>query len=561
MFPSVASEPAFAQSADRRSRLVVAVAFLLCVFEIVWFWRYCGRNITADAISYIGLARHLRDGHFVASLHGYWSPLISWLIAAAGIFISDWTLAGRVVTIATLLAVFPLLYALTYKLWRSHLAAAVALLWFALARGVIAMAVTTILADFLLTAIVCVYFTLLLSALRRNLSRDWFFLGAAHAAAFLAKAIAMPWFAMTTLLAVFLTRRKSLRQMTGAACLALILPACAWLADGSLLKLKYGYFTTGYQLRRNLIVDSRRHNETIDPYQFTESSQIYDQYLVTEAPQAELRAFRMLNPALVPVVLSGERHNLPEAIKQLIILLTPGGVLSLAVILWRLLRYRDQFAAEFRFAVLVLVSSATLLLAYCMLVFDWRYVIPLIPPLMTIASLPLVPGSRGYELLDPGPALRKTLLLVLAAGAVFFQVYWASPFRTISRDFEIPCYNAARALKTHQADGKTLVTVGEGPFPDQGVGREAGIYTAYFAHRRILGYNVALPDVPRIPNLVAQIIAPHADAVLVWGSPARDRYRFLLETIGRQMTVASTTPITDPQKGEVGRILFAPISK
>lgn len=552
------AQPAETSQPSRfRFRAIVAATALLCLFEIAWFWRYCGRNITADAISYIGLARHLLDGHFIASLHGYWSPLISWLIAATGIAISDLTLAGHLVTIVSLLALFPLVYWLSYRLWKSPLAAAIATLWLVLARGVVAMGVCSILADFLLTLLVGLYFTRLLKALRDGHSGNWLLLGAVHSAAFLAKAIAMPWLALTTLLAALLTCGKSARRFAAAAVLALLLPACAWLGYGSLLKLKYGYFTNGYQLRYNLVVDFHRHLHPPDPYLFSETSQVYGRYLVTEAPQAELRAFRVLDPGLLPILLRNESRNLPEAVKQVIILLTPGGVLCLLLVAWRVFRERDRFPAEFRFVGLALFSSATLLLTYCMLVFDSRYVLPLIPVLIAAGSLPLARAEKGLERLDPGPALRKALLAFLAAGALFFQIYWASPFRTMHRDFESACYDGAHELQRRQPEGKTLVTVGEGPFPDQGVGREAGIYTAYFAGRSIVGLNVALPDADAIPDLAEKISACHANAVLVWGNPASDRYGLLLQTLARSFPVGSSSPITDPQKGEVGTILFA----
>jgi hypothetical protein len=536
---------------------ILGVTALLCLFEIAWFWHYCGRNITADAISYIGLARHLLDGHFIASLHGYWSPLVSWLIAAAALFTTDLTFAGHLVTTATLLALFPLVYWLSYRLWKSRLAAAISTLWFAVARGVVAMGVCSILADFLLTGMVCVYFILLLNSLRDGRSRNWLLLGAAHSAAFLAKAIAMPWLALTTLMAAVLTCGKSWRRFVLAVLPALLLPACVWLGYGSLLRLKYGYFTTGYQLRYHLIVDSHRHFHSADPYGFLETSRVYDRYLVTEMSQAELQTFRVPNPELLPIVLKNESRNLPEAVKQVIILLTPGGALCLLLALWWLFRNRHRFPAEFRFLGLIIFSSATLLLAYCMLVFDSRYVLPTIPVLIAAGSLPLAPAEKEFALLDRDPVLRKALVVLLAAGALFFQLYWASPFRTINRDFEIACYNGARELRRRQPEGKTLVTVGEGPFPAQGVGREAGIYTAYFAGRSVVGLNVALPDAAALPDLARKISACHADAVLIWGSAASGRYSLLRETLVRSFPVASEAPITDPQKGEVGTILFA----
>src|SRR5712672_3198197 len=83
---------------DRRnvtSLLLVAAAILYWGFQVAWFWRYCGHNINADAISYIGIARHVQEGNFRASLHGYWSPLVSWIIAAGSLLGGDRTLVAR----------------------------------------------------------------------------------------------------------------------------------------------------------------------------------------------------------------------------------------------------------------------------------------------------------------------------------------------------------------------------------------------------------------------------------------------------------------------------------
>jgi len=63
---------------------------------------------------------------------------------------------------------------------------------FSLARGVIADAVTTIQADFLLVACALMYFLRLLACLRQGTRWNWFLLGVVHAAAFMAKAFAMP---------------------------------------------------------------------------------------------------------------------------------------------------------------------------------------------------------------------------------------------------------------------------------------------------------------------------------------------------------------------------------
>src|SRR5947209_15637151 len=75
--------PAAPRTAQRTpANLIAGLAVLYWLFQIVWFWRFCRDNINADAVSYLGIARHAAHGELRASLHGYWSPLISWAIAA-----------------------------------------------------------------------------------------------------------------------------------------------------------------------------------------------------------------------------------------------------------------------------------------------------------------------------------------------------------------------------------------------------------------------------------------------------------------------------------------------
>src|SRR3982074_3020259 len=121
---------------NRTPQLLIGAALLYWGFQVAWFWRYCGRNINADAISYIGIARHVQDGNFRASLHGYWSPLVSWIIAAGSFLGSDRTLDARVLMLPAFAVCLVLVYRLTHKLWGSRLLAALAVLWFTAARGI-----------------------------------------------------------------------------------------------------------------------------------------------------------------------------------------------------------------------------------------------------------------------------------------------------------------------------------------------------------------------------------------------------------------------------------------
>jgi 4-amino-4-deoxy-L-arabinose transferase-like glycosyltransferase len=538
--------------------ILLWLTVLNCGFQIAWFWRFQIRNMTIDAISYIGLARHLLEGDFVGSLHGYWSPLFPWVLAAGSGFTPDFTLLGHLITIASFLLCIPLLYLLTFKLWHSHLTASFAILWFSTARGLIADAAGSIIADFLLTAITVAYFILLITCLRRGTKLSWLLLGVAHAAAFLAKAFAMPWLAISTVLAALAGNRKSPKNAGVSLLLALLVPGIVWLSWGEALKVRYHVFTTGYQLRANLAVDLKRkisHYPRGNPEEFGDTS--YDKFMVSQWDWSALQSFRLMNPALVAVIFENELRNIPAATKEEVILVSPGGILALAVALVLLTRSRASHSPEAAFAWISVTSLATLVGAYGMLVFDSRYIWPITPILTAIAAYFIVPRAKDeQENLRVKPILRKAGLALLLLSSVFFTFYWGSPFRTRVRDFEISCYQAAALLKATQPDGTTLVSVGEGPYPDHGVGFEVGEYVAYFTGRHLVAMNSALPGAVETHDLVAAVLGKKADAVLVWGPPGEVSRRIVVDELRGSPGALSDQAILDPSKGEVGRIVF-----
>jgi 4-amino-4-deoxy-L-arabinose transferase-like glycosyltransferase len=546
-------------------RVPLAATAANCVFQIAWFWGFRGHNINFDGIAYIGLAHHIVDGNFKASLHGYWSPLISWIIAASALFSRNFTLLGRLVTIASFLVCLPLLYLLTKKLWRSRVAAALAVFWFSLARGVVEESVGSIIADFLLTACVLLYFLLLLEALRRNSRASWFALGAAHALAFLAKAIAMPWLAISTVIAVLVVNARSSvfskdrwRRLAACLLLAFTIPAAVWLGWGFTLRTKYGQFTTGYQLRANLRTNWTRklsHRLRGDSLAFVDTSSLYDEYMVPETSWTELQSFNIRRAGMLTMLLEAEIRNIPAAIKEVVILLTPGGVLALVAMLLLLLRARSEYPAEVLFAGIALLNTVSVIVAYCMLVFDNRYVVPIIPVLIAISCPALLPAKLAPTAPHAASWLGKTMLALLIASIVFLTVYWASPFRTVDRDFEVSCYQAADLLRNAGPHG-TLVSVGNGPYPEHGVGFEAGPYIAYLAGWREVAGNSELPDANGADELVSKILAAKSDAVAVWGFPSSPAYRDIAEKLQRDASVASASKITDPYKGEVGTLVL-----
>ena len=532
--------------------ILLGLAGLNCLFQIVWFWRYTRHNINVDAISYIGIARHLADRDFHASLHGYWSPLISWCIAGASAFSSDFLLTGRMVTIASFLLCLPLLYLLTLRLWSSSTLAALSVLCFSLSRGVAELSVSFIGADFLLTAAVLCYFILLLKCLRNPGPVRWLVLGAAHTAAFLVKAFAMPLLAISTVLATVVAGRRNPRQILISAVAGMAIPLLIWGSWGSLLKTKYGQFTAGYQARFNLLNSEAKKSATSGGLAvLSNTANNLDRYMVSDTmyPGSPLWNAHSNPRKLAPQLLQKELDNLPEAFKQIIVLLTPGGVLAFLLAL-HYLDWRER-RAEATLAWIAALTSTMLISGYCMLVFDARYVLPLVPVLFAFAvpfffsSFP-IPGNRSL----------RTLAGSLFAGSVFFFLfYWASPFRTLHRDYQTSVYSTAAALRQVPSCNR-LVAIGKGPFPEHGVGWEAGIYASYFAQCRVIGFSEEIPPVARAQAVLVDIQTLQPDSILLFGKPGAHDYEVLLSAIHQAGLYSTSKSLFDPEVGEIGQLLW-----
>jgi len=544
--------------------LLITAAVLYWCFQIAWFWRYCGHNINADAISYIGIARHLAAGDFRASLHGYWSPLISWLIAATSFLAIDRTLAARLLMLLLFAISLVLVYMLTQRLWGSRLLSAVAVLWFTVARGVAAFSVCFIGADLLFTATILIYFILLLGCLEEPAnSRLWLGLGAAHAFSFLAKAVAMPLLACLTLLAVVCTSGRSPGRGFRCLLVAAIFPILVWGAWGTALRSKYGEFTTGYQLRWNLIDPAlKKASATSDGLTTLQSTtRIYDDYMVSDVmpPGSPFWKAKIARPSLLSYIAGNESQNLPQAGKELLVLLTPGGLLALVVAVWRLAQQRAANQVRFLFAMIALLGTLALAVAYCMLVFDGRYLIP--PAAVLIAlSLGFAAPLNGQNSADSSPRSTSSrpwqwaLSVLIGAGLLGVQLYWASPFRTIRQDYQSSVYRAADSLK--QAGCRKIVTIGEGPYPEHGVGWEAGLYSAYFSDSRIIAALFAPLTGVQVGPILSDVSMLAPDAVMIWGSPSVPSYSALIAGFHDAHLRQTSLSIRDPHKGEVGTIVF-----
>lgn len=533
------------------SRWLLSAATLSCGFQLVWFGDRCFHQIDIDGIDYVGIARHLRNHQFYASINDFRSPLLSWLIAAASFFNGNFVSVGKVLSIGSYLLCAVLLYFLTKSLWHSDLLASVAVLWFSLARGLTATAVEMITPDFLLTALVLLYFLVLLQCLRTDKKKYWVWLGAIHALAFLAKGFALPWLALTTFFSILLCRpRKQAALRLLLAGMLPLLVATAWAAT---LHHKYGAFTTGTQFKVNFLqwnthaYDEHAHKT----YAVLEDTRPFiDEYNVGDPmpPGSWPWRYRINARAVAPQLVAHEFQNLRKALKELFIVVNPGGLAAFAFVVVSLAARRREYPVEFMLAAVITLGAISLLLAYCLLVFDGRYLYPIIPLLLAVAVGFLV------QMDEPLRIWRSGLIALIVVGIFATLVYSSSPFRTLTSDSQVSCYQAGERLSAHP--GSTVVTLGSGPYPEHGVGWEAGYKAAYFGDRRLIGATDKLPGAQQIPALLGDISQAKPDAILVWGKPGDIRYDSLVQQLARDYAGNSPDIITDPFYGEVGIALY-----
>ncbi len=534
------------------SRWVLAATALSYGFQLVWFGSRCLHQIDIDGIDYIGIARHLRSHQFYSAINDFRSPLLSWMIAAGSFFDGDLVRVGKVLNIGSYLLCGVLLYFFAKSLWHSELTASLAVFWFSLSRGLPVVAVGMVTPDFLFASLTLSYFIVLLQCLRTDERRWWGLLGGIHALAFLAKGFALPWLALSTIFSVLLSRPR--KQQAARLALAGILPLLVATAWAGVLHYKYGAFTTGTQFKFNFLqwtphASSHQLDRTYAVLRNTKP--FIDGYNVNDPmpPGSWMWRYRIDARQAAPELLRHEAGNLPKAVKELLIVVTPGGLLAFFFVVAVLVRRREQNPVEFAMAALVALGGFSLLLAYCMLAFDGRYLYPLIPLVLAIAVGSFV-DPVGTA---PGIWRRATVALIVL-GIFASLTYSSSPFRTVRRDSQISCYRAGQSLRAHQ--GSTVVSVGSGPYPEHGVGWEAGYKSTYFGGRRLIGATDKLPNLDEVPTLLGDISRAMPDAVLVWGRPGDIRYQALTQQLIHEYAGSSRDALMDPFFGEVGSALY-----
>jgi len=504
-------------------------------------------------MAYVGIARHLRQGEFHAAINAFRSPLLSWLIAAAAFANADYLHIGKLINIGAFLLSVALLYVFTKKLWHSSLVASLAVLLFTLGRGFSASAVAMITPDFLFAALALIYFIVLLQCLRDDRLKDWFSLGLVHGLAFLAKAFALPWLAFCTLVALVVSGKHWETRVARLGAAALI-PALVAMGWATVLHSKYGVYTTGTQLKANLLQWTLQaygeHHDTTYAL-LRDTTKEVDEYVVDDPmpPGSWPWEYPVRMKSALPKMMLAEARNIPRVLKEIMIVATPGGLIAFIATLTIVTRRRHQYRVESRLAAVIAASALSLVLAYSMLVFDARYLFPLIPLVLAISARFLVPDSEFNH--DPW---RKLSIAMVVLGTVTSMVYPSSPFRRLTRDFEASCYDAGKHLRAHA--GSSVVSIGSGPYPEHGVGWEAGYKASFFGGRKIIGAMDSLPASTQLTSLAIDISKASPDAILVWGRSDDTRYTGLKHSLVLRYPYNSIETIVDPALGEVGVVLF-----
>lgn len=528
-------------------KLRIGLIFALCILcaaQLAWFAPNTRYAVGFDGMAYTGIAATIRAGHLLESVDAFRSPLISWLIALVpGLSVLQ---AGKLITLLSFLLTCILLYVFTLELWNSDVIAAIAVALLFAARGLTFFAVAIVTPDYLFALIVLLYFRALLQALRSDSDR-WWKLGLAHGAAFLAKAIALPWLGVCTLTAIVISSgswQSRARRLAWALTVPLLV-AASW---GFVLHAKYGVFTTGSQFKLNLLQWTLRGTAPTPVSKFhllRDLSPNISEYAVDDPmpPGAWEWSYHPHYGVVIRRIFLAEARNLPLAIRELLVLMTPGiplAFFALFPFLWK----SSKLRAELIIAVTIAVGSVSLVVAYAMLAIDTRYFFPLIPLWFAIAAKFLWPSPEiGF------PKTRWLCGGLVVMGIIFSLTYWASPFRVQTRDWTIICRTAGNLLERHQA--KTVVSLGSGPFPEHGVGWEAGYFASYYGNARLIATLETMPQ--SLDGLQSDISRAAPDALLVWGTDEQRRNSI------RQMLASEYTyqeKIADPQLGEVGVVLY-----
>jgi hypothetical protein len=219
--------------------------FLLCGAVLPWFLR----RVAPDAASYLTIARKYRAWEFGDAINGYWSPLLSWLVAPLLCLGAPMDVTGKCLEIAIGAGALAAVWWLGKRL---ELPEAVRV-WttLALVPAVAMYALTDTTPDLLVAALLVVYIGVVIGADYPRSLWQGAACGLLGALAYLAKAYAFPFF-LAHFLAVsgylVLRRRSSgveLRRLAAATAAGLLVFALVAGGWAGLLSRKYSRPTIG----------------------------------------------------------------------------------------------------------------------------------------------------------------------------------------------------------------------------------------------------------------------------------------------------------------------------
>lgn len=247
-------------------RLIAALGVFAALVGVAHTWTHRYELLNLDAVSYLDIADAWRTAGWRAAVNGYWSPLYSWLLAAAMAIAQPPRAAEYVfvhlLNLGLFLASFAACALLVRELLREgaedtradatitwspgQLLAISLVLWIWMAMSQLVIWLES--PDLLVAIATFVAAAMLVKLRRSDRMRDGFMLGVALGAGYLAKAAMLP-LSIVYLIVAAATARRRWRQLPMAIA-GLAMVAGPWIGALSVVK---GRLTTGDAGRLNYI--------------------------------------------------------------------------------------------------------------------------------------------------------------------------------------------------------------------------------------------------------------------------------------------------------------------
>lgn len=230
-------------ASEGRSRTPLVIACLIYIPLAAAITIRARHNLNPDGVAYVRIAKYYAEANFELAVTGYWSPLLSWLIALAHVTGRDPLLVAHAISAVAGVLMIAAVWRLT-QLFRvagpvakvmPTAAAFLALSW--IGWGIVA--------DPLMAALLTWYFVFNYRMCRTLRARHAVAAGVMAGICYLAKYYALPFFLLHCFLSVFVLakrRRRWLPVRKQVACFGICILSCAVVAGPWIVALfvKYG---------------------------------------------------------------------------------------------------------------------------------------------------------------------------------------------------------------------------------------------------------------------------------------------------------------------------------